>query len=126
MWLWDWHFYHPCLPIHRTILFWILKNLTLRVTLSLTLRDIWEKLQKLSVTEIYSVGFNHDADFDVLTNAKESSNLIGLENFWNIGFSITAGLEWCFLHQAKNDQIPTHQSLSPPNLYVIITWSWAL
>ena len=25
---------------------------------------LWKELQKLSVTKIYSVGFNHDADFD--------------------------------------------------------------
>ena len=25
---------------------------------------LWKELQKLSVTKIYSVGFNHDTDFD--------------------------------------------------------------
>ena len=62
----------------------------------------------------------------MLTIIKESSNLIGFENFGNTEFSITAGLEWCFLHQPETDQIPIHQSLPPPNLYIIITWSWAL
>ena len=48
----------------------------------------------------------------MLTITKESNNLIGLENFGKTRFSITAGLEWCFHHQTKTDQIPTHQS--PP------------
>ena len=57
----------------------------------------------------------------MMTIVKESSNLIGLENLGNTGFSITAGLEWCFLHQSKSDQLPTHESLPPLNLYIIIT-----
>ena len=52
---------------------------------------------------------------------KESSNLIGLGNFEAAGFSITAGLEWCFLHQSKSDQISIHQSVPPPDIYIIIT-----
>ena len=45
--LWDWHFYHLCLPIDRRIIFWILKNLNLRDTLSLTLRDTLGRTPKV-------------------------------------------------------------------------------
>ena len=41
--------------------------------------------------------------------AKESSNLIGLENFGAVGFSITAGLGWYSPYQSISDQISTHQ-----------------
>ena len=47
VWLWDWHFYHSCLPIDGRIIFWILKNLTLRDTLSLTLRDTLRRTPKV-------------------------------------------------------------------------------
>ena len=52
----------------------------------------------------------------MLTIAKESSNLIGVENFGKTGFTITAGLEWCVLYQTKSDQIPTHHS--PPTKFI--------
>ena len=55
----------------------------------------------------------------MLTIAKESSNLIGLENFGKTGFSIIAGLEWYFLHQPKSDKIPAHQSL-PHQIYTLL------
>ena len=55
----------------------------------------------------------------MLTIVKESSNLIGLENFGNTGFSITTGLEWCFLHQPKSDQVATHESL-PHQIYTLL------
>ena len=42
--------------------------------------------------------------------AKESSNLIGLENVEVAGFSFTAGLGWCSPYQSKSDQISTRQS----------------
>ena len=41
--------------------------------------------------------------------AKESSNLIGLENFGAVGFSITAGLGWYSPYQSISDQHSTHQ-----------------
>ena len=49
---------------------------------------------------------------------KESSNLIDFENFGTARFSITGGLEWCFPHQSKSDQISPYQSLSTPNFYI--------
>ena len=45
--LWEWHFYHSCQPIDRRIIFWILKNLTSRDTLSLTLRDTLRRTPKV-------------------------------------------------------------------------------
>ena len=65
-------------------------------------------------------------------SVKESLNLIGLKNFGAAGFSITAGLGWCFPYQSKSDQISNHQSppyphpkfSHSPNFYIIITWSW--
>ena len=50
---------------------------------------------------------------------KESSNLIGLENFGATGFSITAMLGWCSPHQPKSDQISTHQSPPMPHFYIL-------
>ena len=38
--------------------------LNFKKLISLTLRDTFERTPKVSVTEIYSVGFNHHADFD--------------------------------------------------------------
>ena len=40
-------FYHSCLPIDGRIIIWILKNLTLRDTLSLTLRDTLGRTPKV-------------------------------------------------------------------------------
>ena len=53
---------------------------------------------------------------------KESTILIGLENFGCTVFSIMGGLGWYSPHQSKNDQISTHQS----PLYQIFTYypSW--
>ena len=57
---------------------------------------LWKELQKLSVTKIYSVGFNHDTDFDADHDAeilcKRIKQLIGLEHFIALVFSIIAGL----------------------------------
>ena len=43
----DWRFYHSCLPIDGRIIFLILKNLTLRDTLSLNLRDTLGRTPKV-------------------------------------------------------------------------------
>ena len=47
MWLWDWHFYHSCLPTDRRIIFLNFKKLHLRDTLSLTLRDTLGRTPKV-------------------------------------------------------------------------------
>ena len=49
---------------------------------------------------------------------RESSNLIGLENFVVAGFSITARLGWCSSHHLKSDQISSHQSPPSPNFCI--------
>ena len=45
------------IDIDGRIMFWVLTQPWLKGTL-------WKELKKLSVTKIYSVGFNRDTDFD--------------------------------------------------------------
>ena len=50
---------------------------------------------------------------------KQSSNLIGLENFGAAGFFITAGLGQCSPYQPESDQISTDpRPISPPKFYI--------
>ena len=46
---------------------------------------------------------------------KESSSLIGFENFGAAGFSIIVRLGWYYPQQSKGDQMSTHQI--PPIKY---------
>ena len=132
-----WTFLSPILAhIDGKITLWILRNL------SLTLRDTWEKLQKLSVTKIYSVGFHHkywtvvqkmnSRDKAILKKfcVKESSNLIDLECFGPAGFSVIAVLgclpplwikKWPNLHVSEfhtNFLHSSHESLTQAYYYL--------
>ena len=91
-----------------------------------------KELQNLSVTKIYSVGFNHYADHDdeILCKRIKQSDWS-----WDgaAGFSITAGLRWysTFIQVTKYHPIrvlppPKKKKLHLPNFYIIITWSWRL
>ena len=91
--------------------------------ISLTLRDTQLKRTAKAISnQTYPVGFNRNPELlNKKTNSngraflekffiKESSILIGLENFGVMVFSIMGGLGWYSLHHSKIDQISTHQS----------------
>ena len=129
MWLWGWHFYHSCLQLDGRIMFWILKNisLTLRVTLERTLeaisnQNLFCRFQSWCWTTIQKMNYK-DKTFLEKLFGKESSSLIGLENFGAAGFSIIGRFEW----YSKSPPIrvpPTdfwhapHESLTPPYCYL--------
>ena len=97
---------HVCILIAE--LFWILKSFSLKLR-----RTLWKELQKLSITKVYSVGFNHDAEI-LCKRIKHD-----LENSGEAAFSITAELGWYSLHQPKSDQISTHQNSPHPIFYIL-------
>ena len=54
----------------------LMEELYFKKLISLTLRDTLERTPKVSVAKIYSVGFNHDADFDADHDAEILSKRI--------------------------------------------------
>ena len=108
VWLWGRHFYFS-IPHYKGHL--------QRTSKTISKQNLFFRFQSLCWTAIQKIN-SKDKAFLEKFRVKESSNLIGLENFWATGCSIMAGLERYSLHQSKNDQISTHHS-SSPNFYFL-------
>ena len=125
MWLWDWHFYHSCLPIDGRIIFWILKNLTLRDTLSLTLRDTLGRTPKVISNQNLFSRFQSWCWFWCWPLQKNQAIWLALKILGRQGFPLQPGWSGASSIRQKVTKSPPI-SLPPPNLYIIITWNWAL
>ena len=123
MWLWYWHFYHSCLPTDIRIIFWILKNLTLRDTFGRTPKVIsnqnlisrfqsWIKQSDWPWKFWEHWVFHYSRVGMVLApSAKKWPNPYPIESLPS--------------HPPPPPSPHTHTHTLPLNLY-IITWSWVL
>ena len=100
--------------------------LNFKKLISLTLRDTFERTPKVSVTKIYSVAFNNDADFDADHDAEILCKRITQSDwpskFWGLRVFHYSRVGVVFPNRSKSDQISTHQSPSQPHpkFYIII------
>ena len=123
----DWHFYHSCLPIERRIIFWILKNLSLRDTLSLTLKDTLGRTPKVISNQNLFSKFQSWCWFWCWPLQKNQAIWLALKILGTQGFPLQPGWSGASsISQKVTKSLPIRVSLPRLNLYIIITWSWAL
>ena len=127
MQLWDWHFYHSCLSIDRRIILWILKNLSLRNTLSLNLKDTLGRTPKVISNQNLFSKFQSWCWFWCWPLQKNQAIWLALKILGTQGFPLQPGWSGASsISQKVTKSLPIRVSLLPLNLYIIITWSWAL
>ena len=122
-----WDFYHSCLPIDRRIILWILKNLSLRNTLSLTLKDILGRTPKVISNQNLFSKFQSWCWFWCWPLQKNRAIWLALKILGTQGFPLQLGWRGASsISQKVTKSLPIRVSLLRLNLYIIITWSWAL
>ena len=127
MWLWDWHFYHSFLsPIDGGVIFYILKNLTLRDTLNLTLSNTLGRTPKVVSNQNLFNRFQSWCWFWCWPLYKNQGIWLVLKILGAQGFPLQPGWRGASsISQKVTKSLPIR--ISPqPDLYIIITWSWAL
>ena len=121
-----------------SVYWWKNYILNFKKLISLILRDTFERTPKVSVTKIYSVAFNNDADFDADHDAEILCKRITQSDwpskFWGrrvfhysrVGVVLPQSVKkWPNLHPSESLPYPS-QIFTFTKFYIIIPWSWRL